>query len=70
MSPLVKVCGITQESDARFALELGASKLGFILYNKSPRRINFEEILEIKKRDLTCNQIRWLLFRWNQRFQN
>ena len=50
MSPLVKVCGITQESDARFALELGASKLGFILYNKSPRRINFEEILEIKKR--------------------
>ena len=50
MSPLVKVCGITQESDARFALELGASKLGFILYNKSPRRLNFEEILEIKKR--------------------
>lgn len=44
----VKVCGITEAKDARFALELGADKLGFITYEKSPRKIDFEKIENIK----------------------
>ena len=43
-SPLVKVCGITRASDGAAALESGASHLGFILYEKSPRAITLEQV--------------------------
>ena len=46
--PEVKVCGITRTEDAENALNLGASKLGFILYHNSQRCIKLEEVLRIK----------------------
>ena len=49
MSVSVKVCGITREVDADFALQCGASRLGFILYEKSPRNIELDEISNISK---------------------
>jgi len=48
MSVSVKVCGITREVDADFALQNGASRIGFILYEKSPRKIKFKEIDRIR----------------------
>ena len=44
----VKVCGITRTVDAGLALELGAEKLGFIIHEKSPRKISFSEVDKIK----------------------
>ena len=43
-SPMVKVCGITRARDGAAALEAGASHLGFILYEKSPRAITLEQV--------------------------
>ena len=44
----VKVCGITRVKDENLALELGAEKLGFILHEKSPRKIEFKEVKKFK----------------------
>ena len=43
----VKVCGITRQSDALLAAELGASALGFVFWEGSPRVVGPEAAAEI-----------------------
>jgi phosphoribosylanthranilate isomerase len=47
--PLVKICGITNESDGRLALDCGADLLGFIMA-RSPRRVTVARAAELVRR--------------------
>ena len=49
MELFIKICGITNLEDARSAVSYGANALGFMMYEKSPRKIAKEEVLEIIK---------------------
>ena len=44
---IIKVCGITNDRDARVALAAGANALGFNFYEKSPRHISTTRAKEI-----------------------
>ena len=43
----VKICGITQVQQGQAIAELGATALGFICGERSPRYINSQQIQEI-----------------------
>ncbi len=47
-SPLVKICGIAHPEDAQLAASLGADILGFVLYEKSPRRADLEVLRAVR----------------------
>ena len=49
MSVKVKICGITNASDALAAAEAGADALGFMFYEQSPRHVSIRQAAEIAR---------------------
>lgn len=47
VSFIIKICGVTNEDDARMAVDAGANALGFNFYAKSPRNITVDRAREI-----------------------
>ena len=43
----VKICGITNLEDAQIAVEAGADALGFVFYERSPRKVDTESVRKI-----------------------
>ena len=50
MSVRVKICGITNVSDALAAVEAGAEALGFLFYEPSPRNVSLTTAADIVRR--------------------
>ena len=48
-TPILKICGITNEKDAVIAAQNGADILGFIFWNKSKRNVNAQKVIAIKE---------------------
>jgi phosphoribosylanthranilate isomerase len=49
--PLIKVCGLKRESDARLCASSGADLMGFIFHPQSPRWIEPEKALRLESRN-------------------
>jgi len=49
MSTQVKICGITNLTDAQAAVEAGVDLLGFVFCEKSPRHMTIPAVAEISK---------------------
>lgn len=43
----IKICGITNPDDAQAAVAAGANALGFVFYEKSPRKVTVETVKSI-----------------------
>ena len=46
----IKICGLTRECDVDVAVAAGADAVGFVLYDKSPRRVTIDRAAELARR--------------------
>ena len=46
----IKICGITNLEDAQLAIEAGANAIGFVFFDRSPRKVEVETVRAITER--------------------
>lgn len=47
MRPIVKICGLTDEDAVATAVENGADMIGFVFFEKSPRNVSPDAVIEM-----------------------
>lgn len=45
----IKFCGFVDPDDVRDACAIGADAIGFVFYEKSPRAVNLDQVIELRK---------------------
>lgn len=46
----IKICGLTRPDDLAAAVEVGADAIGFVFYERSPRRVSVQQAAELARR--------------------
>lgn len=63
---LVKICGLTSESDLAHAIESGADRVGFVLVETSPRHVNFETAQKLVRLAADAGADAWVVAAWTR----
>ncbi|MDZ4762893.1 MAG: phosphoribosylanthranilate isomerase [Alphaproteobacteria bacterium] len=62
---VVKICGLTNESDVESAIAAGADRLGFVVVAASPRFVDFETARRLIRLALDHNVEPWVVAGWS-----
>lgn len=62
---IVKICGLTCESDVEMAIAAGADRVGFVLVPTSPRHVSFERASQLVRLAVDAQADAWVVAGWS-----
>src|SRR5690349_12552991 len=62
---IVKICGLTRESDLESAIAAGADRVGFVLIPTSPRHVSLERASQLVRLAVDAQADAWVVATWS-----